>query len=412
LAEVNTTLDVTKIREEFPILHQEVNGNPLVYFDNAATTQKPQTVIDELVNYYTGFNANIHRGVHELAEKATRAYEETRKTASAFINSNEPEEIIFTKGTTDGINLVASSYGRAHVGKGDEVIISSMEHHSNIVPWQLLCQEKGAQLKIIPITDSGELELDKFESLISEKTRIVSVVHASNSLGTINPIKEICQTAHSHGAVVVVDAAQAAPHLEINVQDLNVDFYAFSGHKMYGPTGVGVLYGKRRLLENMDPYQGGGEMINEVRFEKTTYAEIPYKFEAGTPNIAGVVAYKKAFDFINQIGKDNIADHENDLINHAKEILPRIDGFRFVGTAVDKVSVLSFTLDGIHPFDVGMMLDARGIAIRTGHHCTQPLMDLYNIEGTARASLAVYNTKEEIDRLADGLDRVIKMRRK
>ncbi len=403
--------DVYKIREQFPILDEKVNGKPLVYLDNAATTQKPSMVIDELVNYYTGFNSNIHRGIHTLAEKATSAFEETREAASKFVNSNEPEEIIFTKGTTEGLNLVASSYGGSQIKKGDEVIISSLEHHSNIVPWQLVCEAKGAKLKVVPINEKGEMQLSAFENLLTEKTKVVSVVHASNALGTVNPIKEITASAHEVGAIVVVDGAQAAPHLNIDVQDLNCDFFSLSGHKMYGPTGAGVLYGKRRILEKIPPYQGGGEMIKEVRFEETTYNDIPYKFEAGTPNIADVVALKKAFEFINTLGKHNIAAHELDLINYARDTLAQIDGFIPVGNAQDQVSVLSFNLEGFHPFDVGMMLDAKGIAVRTGHHCTQPLMKLLNIEGTVRASMAVYNTREEIDILAEGIAGIVKRAR-
>lgn len=398
--------DVYKIREQFPILDQKVNGRQLVYFDNAATTQKPNLVIEELVNYYTGFNSNIHRGIHTLAEKATAAFEETRKAASEFMNSNEPEEIIFTKGTTEGLNLIASSYGRSHLAEGDEVIISSLEHHSNIVPWQLVCEEKGANLKVIPINDRGEIDLAAFEDLLSDRTKVVSIVHASNALGTINPIKEMAAAAHQVGAIMVVDGAQAAPHLAIDVQDLNCDFYCLSGHKMYGPTGAGVLYGKRRILEQMPPYQGGGEMIKEVRFEETTFNDIPYKFEAGTPNIADVVALKKAFEFIDQIGKEHIAAHEHDLTNYARNTLSKIDGFIPVGNAHDQVSVISFNLEDRHPFDVGMMLDARGIAVRTGHHCTQPLMELLRIEGTVRASFAIYNTYEEIDLLAEGIQNI------
>ena len=379
--------DVFKIREQFPILDQKVNGRQLVYFDNAATTQKPKMVIEELVNYYTGFNSNIHRGIHTLAEKATAAFEETRKAVAKFVNSNEPEEIIFTKGTTEGLNLVASTYGRSTLNQGDEVIISSLEHHSNIVPWQLLCEEKGAKLKIIPINDLGEIDFAAFEDLLSERTKIVSLVHASNALGTVNPIKEVTSAAHQAGAIVVVDGAQAAPHLSIDVQDLNCDFFCLSGHKMYGPTGAGVLYGKRRILEQMPPYQGGGEMIKEVHFQETTYNDIPYKFEAGTPNIADVVALKKAIEFINLLGKENITAHEHELINYARETLSDIDGFIPVGNAHDQVSVLSFNLENRHHFDVGMMLDANGIAVRTGHHCTQPLMDLLEIEGTVRASM-------------------------
>lgn len=403
-------LDIDKIRAEFPILNQKVNGKPLIYFDNAATTQKPISVIDALNNYYSGINANIHRGIHTLAERATAAFEETRKTAQRFLNAEHLEEIIFTKGTTEGINLVAHSYGRANLKAGDEVVISTMEHHSNIVPWQLICEEKGATLKIIPINEAGEILFEEYEKLLSSKTKIVSVVHVSNSLGTINPIKDIIKKAHEVGAVVLIDGAQAASHLDLDVQDLDCDFYALSGHKMYGPTGCGVLYGKRSLLESMPPYQGGGEMIKDVSFSKTTFNDLPYKFEAGTPNIADVVALKHAFIFIDRIGKHNIRAHENDLVAHANNLLLDIPGFRPIGFAKNKVSVVSFVLDKLHHFDIGMMLDAKGIAIRTGHHCTQPLMDWFNIEGTARASFAVYNTKQEIEQLAEGIGRIARMK--
>lgn len=404
-------INVASIREEFPILHQKINGKPLVYFDNAATTQKPQSVINVLNNYYEEINANIHRGIHTLAERATSAFEETRKTAQRFINSKESEEIIFTKGTTEGINLVASSYGRANLKPGDEVIISTMEHHSNIVPWQMICEEKGALLKIIPINEAGEIIFEEYEKLLSNKTKIVAVVHVSNSLGTINPVKKIIERAHSVGAVVLIDGAQAASHLDIDVQDLDCDFYAMSGHKVYGPTGCGILYGKRALLEAMPPYQGGGEMIKDVSFAKTTYNDLPYKFEAGTPNIADVVALKHALIFVDRIGKINIRAHENELLSHAYSTFININGFKPIGMARNKVSVVSFIMEGTHHFDIGMMLDARGIAIRTGHHCTQPLMDWYKIEGTARASFAVYNTKQEVEQLAEGLDRIARMKK-
>ncbi len=403
-------LDIDKIRAEFPILHQNVNGKPLIYFDNAATTQKPLSVIDAINNYYSGINANIHRGIHTLAERATAAFEETRKTAQRFLNAQHLEEIIFTKGTTEGINLVASSYGRANLNPGDEVIISTMEHHSNIVPWQLICEEKGATLKVIPINEAGEILFDEYEKLLTSKTKIVSVVHVSNSLGTINPIKDIIKKAHEVGAVVVIDGAQAASHIDLDVQDLDCDFYAISGHKMYGPTGCGVLYGKKALLEAMPPYQGGGEMIKDVSFKKTTFNDLPYKFEAGTPNIADIVALQHAFVFVDRVGKRNIRAHENQLVAYANELLLAIPGFRPVGYAKNKVSVVSFVLDKLHHFDIGMMLDARGIAIRTGHHCTQPLMDWFNIEGTARASFAVYNTRQEVEQLAEGIARIARMK--
>jgi cysteine desulfurase/selenocysteine lyase len=408
-AGVIENLDVEEIRKDFPILHQEINGKPLIYFDNAATTQKPRVVIEAIAEYYSAYNANIHRGIHTLAEKATAAFENTRKVAQRFLNAAEVEEVIFTKGVTEGINLIASSYGRTNVKEGDEIIITSMEHHSNIIPWQLLCEEKGAILKVIPINESGEIIFSEYEKLLSPKTKIVSVVHVSNSLGTINPVKDIIKAAHNYNAVVVLDGAQAVSHLEIDVQELGCDFYVFSGHKVYGPTGTGVLYGKRLLLEAMPPYQGGGEMIKEVTFKKSTYNDLPYKFEAGTPNIADIAALKAALEYVNSLGKAKIAAHENELIIHAHALLKDIPGFRPIGIAKNKISIVSFLLDNVHPFDIGMMLDARGIAIRTGHHCTQPLMDIYNIEGTARASFSVYNTKKEIESLAEGLSRIFKM---
>jgi len=406
-ANLTSILDIEKIREEFPILSQQINGKPLVYFDNAATSQKPRAVIEALVSYYSKYNANIHRGIHTLAEKATAEYEDTRREAQAFIHAAEPEEIIFTRGATEGINLVAGSYGRANVKNGDEVIISAMEHHSNIVPWQILCEEKNAKLKVIPFDEKGELILEEFEKLLSPRTRIVAVNHASNSLGSVNPIEQIVKMAHDVGAVVLVDGAQAAPHLEIDVQKLDCDFYCFSAHKMYGPTGCGVAYGKRALLESMPPYQGGGEMIADVTFEKTTYNDIPYKFEAGTPNIADVAAFKEAIRFINRLGKENIARHEQGLLRYATEELSNVPRLKIVGSAAEKVSLVSFVVEGMHHFDIGMMLDAVGIAVRTGHHCTQPIMDKLKIEGTVRASFAVYNTKNEIDKLAEGLSRLI-----
>ncbi len=401
--------DVTEIRKQFPILHQEVNGRPLVYFDNAATTQKPLAVIQALDHYYEHDNANIHRGIHTLAERATAAFEQTRRTVKSFINAAEAEEVIFTKGTTDGINLVATAYGRKFIQAGDEVIISAMEHHSNIVPWQMLCEEKQGILKVIPVDENGELLLDQFEQLLTDRTKIVSLVYASNSLGTINPVKKVIDMAHQAGAVVLIDGAQATAHLDIDVQKLNCDFFVFSSHKIFGPTGTGILYGKRRLLEKMPPYQGGGEMIKNVSFEKTTYNDIPYKFEAGTPNIADVVAMREAINFIQQTGKPAIATHEQQLLAYATSALENIPGLKIIGRAKEKVSVVSLIIDGIFHFDIGQMLDARGIAIRTGHHCTQPLMEQYGIEGTARASFSVYNTMEEVDNLIEGLHRIIKM---
>ena len=400
-------LDIAGIRAEFPVLNQEVNGKPLIYFDNAATNQKPQRVIDALVNYYQNDNANIHRGIHTLAERATAAFEDTRKVIQKFINANEAEEIIFTKGTSEGINLVASSWGRKFLNEGDEVLISTMEHHSNIVPWQLICEEKGATLKVLPINEAGEIIVDEIDNYISDKTKLVAFNHASNTLGTINPVKVIVEKAHAVGAKVLLDGAQSTSHLQVDVQDLNIDFFAFSAHKMYGPTGIGILYGKRSLLEKMPPYQGGGEMIKDVSFSKTTYNDIPYKFEAGTPDIANVIALKKAVEFIDELGKENIEAYERELLAYATDKLSSIEGVKIVGTAKNKVSVVSFTVEGIHHFDLGMWMDAKGIAVRTGHHCTQPLMEHYGIEGTARASFSVYNTKEEIDTFVEALKDII-----
>jgi len=401
------TLNIEKIRNDFPILAQQVNGHPLIYFDNAATNQKPLLVINALDQYYTSFNSNIHRGVHYLAEKATNAFEETRYALSEFINSKEKEEIIFTYGTTDSINLVANAWGRKYISEGDEIIISAMEHHSNIVPWQMLCEEKGAQLKVIPINPKGELLIEEYEKLLSEKTKLVSIVYISNALGTINPVGAITEKAKKVGARVLIDAAQASSHAKIDVQKLDCDFLALSAHKMFGPTGVGVLYGKREVLEAMPPYRGGGEMIKEVRFEKTTYNDIPYKFEAGTPNIADIVAFKHAIDYINHIGIETIAAYEHELLSYATNELSLLDRATIIGQAPNKASVLSFVIDGVHHFDIGMMLDARGIAIRTGHHCTQPLMHVLGLEGTARASFSIYNTKEEISFFVEALKRII-----
>ena len=402
-------LDITAIRRQFPILTRTVKGHPLVYLDNAATSQKPQSVIDALVDYYSGYNANIHRGIHSLAEEATAAFEATRDSVRAFINAPAREQIIFTRGTTESINLVAATWGRKNIQRGDEILISAMEHHSNIVPWQLLCLEKGAVLKVIPVSDAGELRMDEFQRLLTGKTKLVSIIHVSNALGTVNPVKEIIRAAHAMGALVLVDGAQSAVHLDIDVQDLDADFFAFSGHKVYGPTGVGVLYGKMELLLDMPPFQGGGEMIREVSFEHTTYADLPYKFEAGTPNIADTIGLKTALDFIGALGKDRIRGHENDLLEYATEQLSGIPGLKIIGQAKEKVSVVSFVVDNIHPQDIGILLDNRGIAVRTGHHCAQPLMKCYGIPGTTRASFAVYNTRAEIDLLTEGLHRAIKM---
>jgi cysteine desulfurase/selenocysteine lyase len=408
MARVTTTsIDINKVREWFPVLHQQVNGRPLVYLDNAATTQKPKAVINSLTDYYEGYNANIHRGIHTLAEKATTAYEQTREAARQFVNAGSTEEIIFLRGVTEAINLVASSYGGTFLNAGDEIIISALEHHSNIVPWQLAAEKNGALLKIIPVSETGELIMEEYARLLSDRTRIVAVNHASNSLGTINPIGEIIREAHAYGAVVLIDGAQAAAHLPVDVQALDCDFYCISGHKMYGPTGTGFLYGKRALLNAMPPYQGGGEMIKDVTFARTTYNDLPYKFEAGTPNIADVIALQSAIAFIQSLGKESMAAHENELLMYATQEVSSLEGVRLVGTAREKVPVLSFLIKDIHPFDVGQMLDARGIAVRTGHHCTQPLMDHYGIEGTVRASFAVYNTRDEVDALVESLRRVI-----
>lgn len=401
--------DVHSLRKQFPALNREVKGKPLVYFDNAATTQKPQSVIDALVNYYSNHNANIHRGIHTLAEEATAAFEATRDTVQKFINAESREQIIFTGGTTEGINLVAQTWGRQNIKAGDEIIVSNMEHHSNIVPWYLIAQEKGAIIKVIPINENGELIMEKFEKLLSPKTKFVSVVHVSNALGTINPVKTIIEKAHAAGAVVLVDGAQSTVHLDVDVQDMNCDFFAFSSHKVYGPTGVGVLYGKKDLLETIPPYQGGGEMIKEVYFDNITYNDLPYKFEAGTPNIADTIAFKAALDFARQIGKDKIRKHENELLHYATEQLEQISGLKIIGKAKNKISVISFVISKVHPQDLGILLDNRGIAVRTGHHCAQPLMDCYKIPGTTRASFAMYNTKEEIDALLEGLHKAIKM---
>lgn len=398
-----------KIRSDFPILGRMVNGYPLVYLDNAASSQKPFQVIKAIEEYYSDYNSNVHRGVHTLSQLATQRFEEARQTMCSFVNASSIREIIFTKGTTDGINLVASSFGRKFIKEGDEIIISTMEHHSNIVPWQMLCEQTGAKLKVIPINDRGELRLDEFENLLSLKTKLVSISHISNSLGTINPVKKMGEMAHAVGAKIMIDGAQAAPHMKIDVQDLDCDFYAFSGHKMFGPTGSGILFGKEELLDAMPPNQGGGEMIKEVSFEKTTYNEIPFKFEAGTPNIEASIVIATAADYIVSIGYENIIKREKELLNYATDSLAEIPGIRFIGTATEKASVVSFLIDGIHPFDVGSIIDQLGVAVRTGHHCTQPLMDWYNIPGTLRASFAVYNNFEDVDKLCESVERAVKM---
>jgi cysteine desulfurase / selenocysteine lyase len=405
----NTTLDIAAIRRQFPVLQRKVKDRPLVYFDNAATTQKPQVVIDALVNYYQQFNANIHRGIHSLAEEATAAYEATRDTVKEFIGAAYREEIIFTRGVTESINLVAYTWARTNLKPGDEIIISGMEHHSNIVPWQLITAITGAKLQVIPVTDSGELQMEAFYTLLNERVKLVSLVHASNSMGTINPVQEIITAAHKNGAIVLLDGAQSTVHLDIDVQDLDCDFFALSSHKVYGPTGIGVLYGKRALLEAMPPFMGGGEMIKEVSFEKTTWNDLPYKFEAGTPNIADTVALKAALDFVTSTNKQLIRNHENELLQYATDKLSGIDGLRIIGQAADKVSVLSFIVEGVHPQDLGILLDNQGVAVRTGHHCTQPLMNRFGIPGTTRASFAMYNTTEEIDILFTGLQKAIRL---
>ena len=401
--------DVEKIRKDFPILFQKVHGKNLCYLDNAATTQKPQSVIDEVIKYYETINSNVHRGVHSLSEMATQAYEESRNKVRDFINASSEKEIIFTRGTTEGINLVAQSFGRLNLKEGDEVIISAMEHHSNIVPWQIICEEKGAKLKIIPIDNNGEIIFEEYERLLSEKTKIVAIVYVSNSLGTINPVKKIIDKAHGLGVPVLIDGAQAIQHLKVDIQELDCDFFVFSGHKIYGPTGIGVLYGKRNLLEEMPPFMGGGDMISKVTFEKTTYNQLPYKFEAGTPNIADTIGLKKALEYVNQIGIDKIKDYEKGLLDYATESLSQIEGLKIIGQAKEKSSVISFVFDNVHPHDVGTFLDFEGIAVRTGHHCTQPVMDRFNIPATTRASFALYNTKEEVDILVNGLKKVLEV---
>ena len=403
------SLDVVRIREDFPILKQKVNGKPLVYLDNAATSQKPQVVIDTLTRYYATENSNIHRGVHSLSQQATQEYEDTRAKIRQFLNASDDREIIFVRGTTEGINLVAQSYGRQNVWEGDEVVISAMEHHSNIVPWQILCQEKGAHLRVIPMNDDGELLMDEYEGLLGPRTKLVSVVHMSNSLGTINPVRQMVEMAHGHGIPVLLDGAQSTPHMAIDVQELGCDFFVFSGHKLFGPTGIGALYGRAELLESMPPYQGGGDMIKSVTFEKTLYNALPYKFEAGTPNIAGVIGLGAAVDYVSALGLDNTSAYEGTLLEYGTERLSAISGLRLVGTAREKAGILSFVLDGVHPHDIGTILDSEGIAVRTGHHCTQPVMERFGVAATARASLAFYNTKEEIDTLVRGIDKVMEV---
>jgi cysteine desulfurase/selenocysteine lyase len=401
--------DLEKIRSDFPVLSRKVHGKPLVYLDNAASSQKPQVVIDAISSLYENDFSNIHRGVHFLSEQSTSLYESAREQAQKFLNAEFTEEIVFVRGATEGINLVASSYGRANIKEGDEILISTMEHHSNIVPWQILCQQTGAELKVIPMTDDGELIMEEYENLLGDRTKLVGICHVSNALGTVNPVKEIIDLAHSRGVPVLIDGAQAVPHTSVDVQELDCDFYVFSGHKVYGPTGIGILYGKKELLETMPPYQGGGDMILSVSFEKTVYNTLPYKFEAGTPNISGAVGLGVALKYIEEAGIDMIARHEANLLTYGAEILNDIPGLRMVGTAEDKAGVLSFILETVHPHDIGTILDREGIAIRTGHHCAQPVMKRLGVPATARASLGMYNTTEELDKLAMGIRKVIEV---
>lgn len=405
---ISKALDVSKIRSDFPILKREVNGQPLVYFDNAATSQTPQCVIDAISDYYSNYNANIHRGVHALSQEATDAYEQARRKVQTHFNAVHPYEIIFTSGTTHSINIVASGYAES-IQAGDELLVSAMEHHSNIVPWQMLCEKTGAILKVIPMKANGVLDMDAFDTLLTEKTALVFVNHVSNALGTINPIATLIEKAHSKNAKVLIDGAQAAPHIQADVQALDIDFYVASAHKLCGPTGVGILYGKENLLKELPPYQGGGEMIAEVTFEKTTYADLPHKFEAGTPNIAGGIAFGVALDYLNSIGIEHIATYEDELLTYATDALRKIEGVKIIGEAPNKTAVLSFVVNGVHPYDVGSILDKLGIAVRTGHHCAQPIMDFYQIPGTIRASFSFYNTTEEIDRMVEALKRALQM---
>jgi len=401
-----TGFDVGKIREDFPVLKQTIHGKPLVYFDSAATAQKPYAVIEAIRKFHEVDCANIHRGVHELSQRSTAAYEETRAKAKRFLNARSKSELVFVRGATEGINLVASTWGRQNVKPGDEIIVSALEHHSNIVPWQMLCEEKGATLRVIPMNERGELILEQYELLLGPRTRLVAVAHVSNALGTINPIQKMIEMAHAAGAVTLIDGAQAAPHMPIDVQALDADFYTFSGHKVFGPTGIGILYGKMKLLNAMPPYQGGGDMIRSVSFEKTTYNDVPYKFEAGTPNIAGGIGLGAALDYVMRLGLDNICAYEHELLVYGTHALSQIPGLRLIGTAREKAAVLSFVMEGIHPHDIGTVLDRMGIAVRTGHHCAQPVMDWFQIPATTRASLAFYNTRAEIDLLVEALHKV------
>src|SRR5579872_307624 len=402
---ISAAFDVERVREDFPVLKQKIHGKPLVYFDSAATAQKPFAVIDAIRKFHEVDCANIHRGVHELSQRSTAAYEETRAKTKRFLNAHSKSELIFVRGATEGINLVASTWGRQNVQAGDEIIISAMEHHSNIVPWQMLCEEKGAKLRVIPMNERGELILEQYELLLGPRTRMVAVAHVSNALGTINPVRQIIEMAHRVGALTLIDGAQAAPHMPVDVQELDADFYTFSGHKVFGPTGIGVLYGKMKLLNAMPPYQGGGDMIRSVTFEKTTYNDVPYKFEAGTPNIAGGIGLGAALDYLNHIGLDKIAAYEHELLVYGTDQLLKIPGLRLIGTAREKAAVLSFEIEGLHPHDIGTVLDRQGIAVRTGHHCAQPVMDFFGLPATTRASLAFYNTRAEIDALVSGIRR-------
>jgi len=403
---VQPDFDVRKVRADFPILARKIHNKPLVYLDNAATTQKPQAVIDALIYYYTAQNSNIHRGVHTLSEEATASYEESRATVQRFLNAADPREIIFVRGATEGVNLVAQTWGRANIRSGDEIVISAMEHHSNIVPWQILCEQQGANLRVAPVNDAGELLLDEFEKLLGPKTKLVAMSHVSNALGTVNPVRKIVEAARRVNARVLLDGAQAVPHMPVDVRAIDCDFYAFSGHKIYAPTGIGILYGKAELLEAMPPYQGGGDMISSVTFEKTLYNRLPYKFEAGTPHVSGAIGLGAALDYVNSVGLDRIARHEKQVLAHGTRRLLEIPGLRLVGTAKEKEGILSFVLEGIHPHDVGTILDQEGIAIRTGHHCAQPLMERFGVPATARASLGLYNTVEEMDALVRGIEKV------
>jgi cysteine desulfurase / selenocysteine lyase len=404
-----TAFDVERVRQDFPVLGQPVRGKPLVYFDNAATSQKPRVVIDAVDGFLSSYNSNVHRGVHLLSQRATEAYEGAREAVQRFLNAAASREIIFVRGTTEAINLVASSYGRTHVQAGEEVVISAMEHHSNIVPWQMLCEATGAVLRVVPINDAGELLVEEYENLLTPRTRLVAVTHVSNALGTINPVEDLIRRAHRHGIPVLVDGAQAVPHLTVDVRELGCDFYAFSGHKVFGPTGIGILYGKADLLEAMPPYQGGGDMIRSVTFEKTIYNDLPYKFEAGTPDIAGAIGLGAAVDYLSRIGLDRIAPYEHALLEYATEALLAIPALRIIGTAKEKTSVLSFVLEGIHAHDVGTVLDHEGIAVRAGHHCAMPVMQRFDVPATARASLAFYNTKEEIDALVQAIHKTVEI---